>query len=121
MAVTWADVVAIEPAAALVTSTTAQQIFLTTAAEMVDPDLWGATYDRGVLYFTAHLGLLSSWGAVASGGGSAGPVTSETLGPMSRSYANLFTSSADTGVLGSTKWGQIYLLLLGTQVGMFVP
>ena len=63
---------------------------------------------------------MPSWGSAASGGWSAGPVTSETLGPMSRSYANLFTSSADTGVLGSTKWGQIYLLLLGIDHEMTV-
>lgn len=119
MAVTWADVIAIEPLAADVDAA-ARTIFLDTAALLVDVDEWGALYDKGVLYMAAHLGLLSSW-SVSGAGGAVGPVVSESLGPMSRSYANLFQASASEGALGTTKWGKIYLSLLNTQVGAFVP
>lgn len=118
MAVTWAQVVAIEPLAANVDDV-AQELFLATAGLLVDVDEWGGLYDQGVLYMAAHLGLLSSW-SLAGAGGASGPVTSESLGPMSRSYANLFQASASDGVLGTTKWGKIYLMLLGTQMGAFV-
>lgn len=118
MAVSWDDVIAIEPLATDVDAD-AQTLFLATAALLVDADEWGGLYDKGVLYMAAHLGLLSAW-SLAGAGGAAGPVTSETLGPMSRSYANLFQASATDGVLGTTKWGKLYLMLLGTQMGAFV-
>ncbi len=98
-------------------STTAagtQTAILAIVDRQIDEDAWLDLADDGRRYLSAHLGSL------AGGVGGAGPVTMETLGPMSRSYG--LVTGADP-LLGTTKYGLFYLhliRLLPSSIG-FVP
>lgn len=76
------------------------------AYEQLDPDVWENKLDRGALYLAAHLAKLGASGAV----GSAGPVQSESVGQVSRSYAVAQLDSGDT--YESTGYGRLFLGLL---------
>jgi hypothetical protein len=113
VSITWADVVAY-PAPELSTLATASQTaILAIVDRQIDVDAWGEFADDGRRLLAAHLGTLTRSGA----GGAAGPVTSETLGAMSRSYASMTT---DAGLLGTTKYGAEYLRLMRIAVGVAV-
>ncbi len=109
MAITWADVLLI--ASELSTTATAtQNAILEDVDREVDDGAWGEFANKGKKYLAAHLATITA----QSGAGGAGPITSETLGPMSRSYA----SAADTGnSLTSTRYGMEYLRILRIAVG----
>lgn len=55
-------------------------------------------------YKAAHMGAMTAEDA----GGGAGPIISETEGAISRTYANLVTSSSD---LGMTKYGRAFQMM----------
>lgn len=102
MSVTWADVTAL--AASLSTVPIAGQTqILATVALQVSASQWGALQDAGQLALARHLGAVSQ--RPTSG---AGPVLSETVGPISRTFANLSSSDAE---LQSTPWGAEYARL----------
>lgn len=110
MAVSWTDVVAIAPELSTV-PTASQTKFLDIATRQVDTDAWGDFADDGITYLAAHLASIRS---------NSGLVTSETLGPMSRGYAN------PPGIMGSlalSTYGAEYVRLLRLAVGpaAFVP
>ena len=107
MSITWADVEALDDSLATTPAST-QTLILAITSRQIDVDAWGEFADDGQLFLAAHLGRL-----YASGAG-AGPIQSETLGPMSRSYANL---SQTSGELSTTKWGLEYMRLLRIAVG----
>jgi hypothetical protein len=87
-------------------------LFITMAEVQVDEDRWGPLADMGTAYLTAH--LLTVAGATAGGGvGSAGPVLSETVGRVSRSYASTVSSSAYVDSLGATRYGREFSRLRG--------
>lgn len=116
MAIVWADVLAIAPELTTASVPVATQTVLLAIAErQIDDDAWSDFADDGRRYLTAHLGSL-----YVSGGSAGGAVTSETLGPMSRSYAQ---GSTEDGSLGTTKYGVFYrhlIRLLPCSLG-FVP
>lgn len=78
MAITWGDVSAVAPELANVSVATQTKI-LAVVGRCIDPDAWGEFADDGATYLAAHL---------ASIRGNAGLLSSESLGPMSRSYVN---------------------------------
>lgn len=102
MAVTWAQVVLIAPALSTAPSGR-QDLILAVVDRQIDDTAWGDLADDGRLYLAAHLGTVSGVG------GAAGAVSSETLGPMSRSYG-LPSSVSDE--LATTGFGVFYLHLL---------
>lgn len=119
MAVTWAQVLLVAPELSSITDTSAQALFLDIASRQVDPDVCGEFTDDMHRYMTAHLATL---GAGGSAGGAAGPVTSETLGPMSRSYGTLSGASTEDS-LGLTRYGLEYKRLanlLAPSIGVVV-
>jgi hypothetical protein len=117
VSISWGDVTAIAPE--LSTSSAATQTdILETVDLLIDDAVWGEFADKGRAYLAAHLGTIA--GGSGGGGGGAGPVTEETIGPLSRSYA---TPEGVDGSLGSTKYGLFYktLLRLAVAVPAMVP
>ena len=81
------------------------QFFIDIAVLSCDEIIWGDFYNPGVCYLTAHLLTRS-----ANGGSAAGPVQSEKVGDLSRTYA----VSSGGNALGSTAYGAEYLRLRST-------
>jgi len=105
MAVTWADVQAIAPEltdTAVPTGT--QAVLLAMVDRQIDDEMWLDLADDGRRYLAAHMGSL-----YANGGAAGTAVVSESVGPMSRSYAQPSTSS---GSLATTKYGMWYLHMI---------
>lgn len=78
------------------------EIFMDDASARIDLDMFGDLYDLGHLYLTAHL-LSVAYPALAT---ASGPVQSETVGQVSRTYAVSAASSSGGGY--NTKWGAEY-------------
>lgn len=123
--ITWDDVIAIAPA--LDTLTSEQQAAILTHVELrVSPAKWGKLVALGQTYLAAHLGMLLQRAGEATGGQTVGPVVSETVGPVSRTFSVLSTFAAATsgdGAYTSTDWGQQYLELrnsLPTRFGLVI-
>jgi hypothetical protein len=110
MAIAWADVVLIAPELSAVVAG-AQTAILADVVLQLDEDTCGTRYDLISKYLAAHLGTITLRGA----SGAAGPVTSEKVGPLARSYAAPYSDSTD---LESTPYGQEYLRLINTLAGV---
>ena len=115
MAIDWTDVVEIGSELSSVPVAT-QTVILAMVDRQIDDTVWGDMADDGRRYLAAHMGAVYN-----SAPGAAGAVVSESLGPMSRTYAS--GSSSDDDELATTKYGKFYLhmlRLLPTSLG-FVP
>lgn len=119
-AITWDDVTDIAAALASV-APDAQTIYLLFVNEALDVRLFpnGETDNRlklARIYLAAHYAA-SDIAANASGGaGAAGPVTAESAGTLSRSYASMTTSTSDP-LLESTSYGRLYRLIMRPMRG----
>jgi hypothetical protein len=116
MSVTWADVQVIAPEltnTAVPTGT--QAVLLEMVDRQIDDDVWLDLADDGRRYLAAHMGTIY---VQTSGGGAAsvGTVSSETVGPMSRSYVTNTSSASTAGsvdaMLGTTRYGIWYLHMI---------
>ena len=108
MSVSWDDVAALSPSLAAV-SAEAQALIIAMVDRQVGEAQWGDLFPDGQILLAAHLGALT----LNTAGGSSqavGPVVSQTVGPVSRSFAVLTTSGA-AGSFDSTTWGQEYARL----------
>ncbi len=108
MTVVVADV---EALATELTGNSRLALFLAQAQRQVNYTEWGSLADDGVKYLTAHLTTVAVRASASGGAIPRGPLTSETVGPLSRSYAAPAASSGADGELGSTTYGQRYLAL----------
>ncbi len=77
--------------------------FIAIAKLFIDPKVWGKKTDVGHAYFTAH--LLKSSPLSNGGGGAVGPITSETVGDLSRTFASAQISNTDHS---ATAYGRIF-------------
>lgn len=101
--ISWSDVAALAADLAAVPVATQDEILAIVADILQDPTL--PRYDTAAKFCAAHLGTLYARGAH----GPAGPVTGETVGPLSRQYAAPpFTDPA----WQSTMWGGMFLAIL---------
>lgn len=107
MAVTWADVSALDPALAAI-PLASQTAILADAVLQVSPTTWEARTDLGVKYLAAHLGTLYLHGQVTAGG----LVEEEQVGAVKRKYAK----ASSTASLDATRWGQEYQRLLRLNI-----
>lgn len=88
--------------------------FIGMAQASVNAGVWGTSYDAGLSYLTAHLLKKSGPGGGVQGGTStAGTVTQEKVGELSRSYStvDLGPTSASDALLTTTAYGVEYLRL----------
>lgn len=116
MSVTWSQVQEVAPElTSSVVPVASQTLFLAMVDAQIDDEQWGDLADYGRRYLAAHLGS-----QYASGGSAGGQVTSESLGPMSRSYG---LPAGVTGALATTKYGIEYQRMLEMLPGSlgFVP
>lgn len=104
--ITWSNVVNL-PAPELATVPLAAQTqILTFVSTFLSEDVWGGLIDTGRAYLAAHLATSGSRG------GAGGPVTSESVGQVSRAYAASIAAGA--AQLGSTAYGLTYEYLTST-------
>ena len=105
----WADVLALAPELTEPSDAARVYILEHVNAEL-DVDMFdgedGPTTRLARIWLAAHL---ATSGASSSGGGSVGPVTSESVGGMSISYGAYDTSDA---AAGTTTYGRLYLSLV---------
>lgn len=105
-----------------VSSTTYVDAKLDEARLQVKESVWGDRWDLGVSYLAAHLILLqkSAQGSSISGSRTvvSGPVTSERVGDLSRSYGTGGSSSSTSASQSydSTSYGREFKRLLGSIV-----
>lgn len=113
MAIVWADVVAIAPELATSPAAT-QAALLVYVNASIDDETWGglASANFGRAHYAAHLATIARRRGL-------GPITSEAVGRLSRSYG----MTGVAGALGMTAYGATYEMLarqLPTVLG-FVP
>lgn len=80
-----------------------QATVLASVDAQINATQWGDLADFGRLYLAAHLGTVTARG----GNGPGGPVASEAVGDLSRSYAN-FSPMGSDALLDSTPYGKEY-------------
>lgn len=105
MTVAKADIIARAPELASL-SDSAFTTAIADAALQLAPDFWGDILDLATVYLCAHM-LAVQNPSVVSGG--AGPVSSESVGPISRSYAVKAVDDAEE--YATTRWGLEYVRL----------
>lgn len=91
-------------------STVSDELFasaIEAAACLFNADAWGCHLRMGSIYATAHLLTAQSQGTT---GGSAGPVSSRSMGPVSMSWA-VATPDGSDSFWASTGPGRSYLML----------
>lgn len=94
---------------------TARDLVAAEAERLVNTSVWGAKAPMGVVYMTAHMLKV----AQLSAGNTAGPVTSEKVGDLQRSYGG--STANQDHELGLTKYGQEFLRVRRTlQISPFV-
>lgn len=84
-------------------------IWLGVAEEWIDVDVWGSPASDGHRLLTAHMMTVVP-GAISAGGQGvgAGPLSGESNGPASRSYATPQPSDAE---LGLSSYGRLFVSL----------
>lgn len=106
MAITWTEVGYVAPE--LATFAVARQNFiLTFVLATLNSSVWGDKYDMACALYAAHLGTVMDNG----GHGPGGPITSETIGPASKSYAAP-AAPTDASQFSMTSYGRQYLELV---------
>lgn len=112
MAVTWLDVLCIAPELATVPPAS-QACLLADVLLELEPDSWGVKYDLAVKYLLAHraaIFLRNQTGVSATG-----VLVEETVGQVSRKFANVTMSANHADDLDLTSYGQFFRrLLMGT-------
>lgn len=120
-AIVWSDVTNIASTSLASVSVAAQTLYLLFANEAIDTRLFpnGEEDTRlklARIYLAAHYAASGVLGDASGGVGAAGPVTAESAGTLSRSYASMTSSTTDPG-LESTQWGKLYRLIMRPMRG----
>lgn len=83
--------------------------YLEIASVRANADAWGDCADYAQALITAH--MLAASGSGASDGSVGGPVTSESVGDLSRGYGSMTVDSDADKPYTMTKYGREYLAL----------
>lgn len=83
--------------------------YLAIAGNRVDSNAWGDCADYAQALILAH--MLSASGSGQSDGATGGPVTSESVGDLSRQYGTMQSESEADKPYTMTKYGREYLAL----------
>lgn len=106
MAVTAATIRALFPEFAAETDARVD-LFIGFAGNSINADVWGTLTDQATSYLTAHMLARAN-----AGGAGGGPVTTEKVGELSRSYGQLGGQYAEAlGELALTSYGVEYARL----------
>jgi hypothetical protein len=113
VAITWTSVVNL-PAPELATvPADAQTTILAAVALQMNADVWGEKLDLGSAYLAAHLATVGKRAGVG------GPVTHQSVGQVSQSFAASVAQGA--AHLGSTSYGLEYERLLYSLAAARMP
>lgn len=93
------------------------QIFIDDSELEMSESYWGDLFARGQSYLTAHLLALGEQSATGASGGTAGPVTSKSVGGVSVSFGGPTITDSTEGYWLTTSYGQEYWRLL-QQIGL---
>lgn len=105
MPITWAQVVLVAPS--LATMSIDQQTLFLGWATSLNATVWGAKLEQASILVVAHYATLFAKG----GQGPGGPISSESVGRVSRSYA---VPPASDAFWDRTNYGSAYKALLRT-------
>jgi hypothetical protein len=100
--ITWAAVTAVAPELASVPGGVQTALLAMVGVMLPNPNALGDQYDAACTWLAAHLGTISQ----RKSGNIAGPVSSESVGQVSRSYAVPAMDSASD--YSSTSYGQLF-------------
>jgi len=106
MAVTWADVVLLDPALAAV-PVPAQNAILSDTSRQLSTETWDTKFDLAHKYLAAHCGILYLRGSA----GLPGAVSKERVGEVERDYS-VPQIQAHPNSLDETIWGREFQRLL---------
>lgn len=81
--------------------------WLGVASRQMNPDRWGSKFNDGQMFLAAHMLKLGRIGSTSLPSAARGPVVSESVGSVSRSYA-VDAASMSSSSFGSTFYGQQY-------------
>lgn len=109
MSITWADVVKIAPALSTLSVET-QTLVLAQVALMLNAKQFGTKLDMASTYLAAHMGTIVKNG----GNGPGGPISAESTGRVSRSYA---VPPASDPYWDKTSFGQTFRWVMKTLPG----
>jgi hypothetical protein len=105
------------------TSDETVEMFIALARRFVSESQWGDMSKQGIVQMAAHLLKKAGYGYgsdnTGTGGGVAtGPVISESVGEISRTYANVGSSGSTVAdaLLATTSYGQLFLMMRSTLV-----
>jgi hypothetical protein len=104
--ITWDAVTAVAPELAAVPIGVQTALLSMVGVMLPNPNALGDQYDAACTWLAAHLGTISQ----RKSGNIAGPISSESVGQVSRSYAVPTTESASD--LSSTSYGQLAQMLI---------
>lgn len=110
-AITWADVTARAPELSTL-DPVVQAAILADVTVLLSVDAFGDKYTMAACALAAHLGTLSK----NKGQGPSGPITSESTGRVSRSYASAPQKARDDDY-SATTYGLRYLSIVATLPG----
>lgn len=114
--IVWADVLALAPELVNVDSTARMFILSYVNGPALDPGSFdgenGVTTRLARIYLAAHMGSSVGKGAA---GASGGPVTSESMGGLSRSYS-VGSVAQSIDATGSTDYGRRYEALVSNSL-----
>ena len=102
--ITWADVLKVAPALSTL-SPEQQTLFLGFAETTLNVTEFGDKYNMACTYFVAHIATVTKNGANGPGG----PISAESTGRVSRSYA--VPANGDP-YWGTTMFGRTYLMIV---------
>lgn len=108
--ITWADVEALAPELSTVPQAR-QDFILARVNGELSTAVWGSRINIGRTYLAAHLATRSASGGTPT----AGPVTSESVGSVSRSYGSPAGTTA--GGFESTAYGEEYARMISQLPG----
>lgn len=106
--ITWPSVVLVDKSLHCV-ETAVQTAILDDVETQVSVANLGTKYDLACKYLAAHMATLYLQGDAQA---PAGPIASETVGPISRSYASMSGGTVTDAWLASTKHGLAYLRIV---------
>lgn len=98
----------------------AVDFWITQAAGLYPSDRYGAQTDLVTMLYVAHNLTLGVLGASGGGGASFAPVSSKSVGSVSKTLDTSAVTSAGAGIWNGTGYGQrLYALLRGFSTGGF--
>lgn len=104
--IAWSAVEAVAPELSVVAPGTKTALLAMVGIMLPSPSALGDQYDAACTWLAAHLGTISQRG----GDGPSGPITSESTGRISRSYA--VPTMAEASDYGSTSYGQLFQVIV---------